>query len=145
MKSLVNLTFYSLLIITSLVSCKREGCTDLDAVNYDPDARENDGSCAYTGGGVFWYNQSVAQGLLDDGAVSLTYYLDGQLIGSSAAGVYFTGAPLCDQTGLVNFTRDLGNSKSKAYQYEVIDQTGWVYWEGIVNISADECLQLELE
>lgn len=29
-------------------SCKREGCTEVNAENYDPKATHNDGSCRYT-------------------------------------------------------------------------------------------------
>lgn len=145
MKNFTINAFFALLFISCLSSCRPEGCTDLDAANYDPEAKENDGSCTYTGSAVFWYSQSVAQWLLDDGAVSLTYRINGELIGSSAASVYFSGAPACDQTGVVNFDRDLGSSKSKAYQYEVADQSGWVYWEGVINLSADECLQVQLQ
>lgn len=28
-------------------SCKKEGCTDVDAINYDEDAKDDDGSCVY--------------------------------------------------------------------------------------------------
>jgi len=36
-----------------LASCKKEGCTDQSAANYDPNAENDDGSCVYdgTGGG----------------------------------------------------------------------------------------------
>jgi len=42
---------YIVLIITVFsTSCKkREGCTDIDALNYDSDANRDDGSCKYTG------------------------------------------------------------------------------------------------
>ena len=44
MKTFVSVLFLSLLIIFC-VSCKREGCTNPDAVNYDVTADEDDGSC----------------------------------------------------------------------------------------------------
>lgn len=30
-----------------VISCKNKGCTDEDAVNYDPEAKKDDGSCEY--------------------------------------------------------------------------------------------------
>ena len=32
---------------TAIVSCKKKGCTDADAVNYSAEAEKDDGSCAY--------------------------------------------------------------------------------------------------
>lgn len=34
----------------ALTGCKREGCTDITAINYDADAKKDDGSCTYTYG-----------------------------------------------------------------------------------------------
>ncbi|GEM_PF-1933871 len=34
-----------------LASCKKEGCTDQSATNYDPNAENDDGSCVYDGSG----------------------------------------------------------------------------------------------
>jgi uncharacterized protein (TIGR02145 family) len=37
-----------LLIAVFLISCKKNGCTDPSATNYDPNAENNDGSCQYS-------------------------------------------------------------------------------------------------
>jgi len=49
-------TFKNILILTSLLfttvcfqSCKTEGCTEIEAINYDSDADTNDGSCIFEG------------------------------------------------------------------------------------------------
>jgi hypothetical protein len=36
-----------LLIIFVAISCKKEGCTDASATNYDSEAKKDDGSCQY--------------------------------------------------------------------------------------------------
>ena len=36
-----------ILALISLGSCKKEGCTDLDATNFELDANSDDGSCTY--------------------------------------------------------------------------------------------------
>lgn len=34
-----------LLLFATLIACKKEGCTDPNATNYDPNAKKDDGSC----------------------------------------------------------------------------------------------------
>ena len=43
-KLTISILCFSLL---SIVSCKKEGCTDADASNYDEKAKEDDGTCTY--------------------------------------------------------------------------------------------------
>ena len=49
--------------IALLQSCAKEGCTDVDAVNYDSYADKNDGSCTFEGSVVFWYDAETADSL----------------------------------------------------------------------------------
>lgn len=129
---------------TTFVGCKKEGCTDPDSINYNPDAKEDDASCQYEGKEVFWYNQATADALIADGATALTYYVDGQVVGSSAASVYWTGAPDCGQSGSVTVTKALGNVKNKSYTYSIKDQTGFEYWSGVSNYTANTCTAKQL-
>ena len=133
----------SITILTS--SCSKEkGCKDPDSINYNADAEEDDGSCEYEGRVVFWFNQATADSLLADDATSLTYYVDGTIVGSSATSVYWTGAPDCGQDGSVTVTKNLGSVKNKTYTYSVKDQTGFEYWTNTVNFTANTCLATQL-
>lgn len=124
--------------------CKKEGCTDKDAVNFCDECKKDDGTCTYKGNIVFWYNSSTSAALVNDGAVSLTYYVDGQIVGSSAANVYYTSAPNCNQGG-VTVEKDLGKSRSKGFSYSVKDQTGWEYYSGTVTFTANTCTTYQLQ
>jgi hypothetical protein len=46
MKSFASLSIAAVLICTTL-SCKKEGCTDATATNYNSEAKKDDGSCTY--------------------------------------------------------------------------------------------------
>ena len=143
MKSTVLLTISVLSLM--LISCKKEGCIDIDATNYDANAKKDNGTCTFEGSNVFWYDEAVATFLVSDDAVSLFYYVDGQLIGSSAAGAYWTSAPDCGQDASTTVTKNLGNVKTQSYTYEVIDQSGWSYWSGTLNFNANTCISVELD
>ena len=132
----------SVLFLTA--SCKKEGCTDIDATNYSSEAKKDNGSCTFEGRHVIWYGESTANSLELDGATTLTYYVDGQIAGSGAANIFWTGAPDCGQDGSITITKSLGGVKTQSYSYSVVDQTGWEYWSGILNFNANTCTSLEL-
>lgn len=149
MKRFISL-FISIVLVASVSftnSCKKDkvkGCTDKDSQNYDPAAEQDDGSCDFQGAIVFWYNKTASDGLVADGAAALTFYLNGEIIGSSATSVYWAGAPSCSETGSITVVEDLGNVKTHSYTLSVKDQTSFEYWNAVVNIDANTCTQFQL-
>lgn len=142
-----------ILIVSFLLvfsGCSREkddlkaGCMDTDAINYCIDCKRDDHSCQYQGSLLFWYGENTALGLVNDGAVSLTYYVDGNIVGSGSADIYWTGVPDCNQQGTITVTKNLGSSKNESYSYSIIDQTGWKYYEGTAYFAANTCRKIEL-
>ncbi len=143
MKTLSIILF--ILSFTLFNGCtKQKGCTDPKATNFSSDAEEDCHCCKYEGNIVFWYGKSTADYLKSIGSTSLVYYFDGKIVGSSAANIYWTGAPNCGQNSSITVNKDLGESKSKAYTFKIIDQDNDVIWEGVRNIEANKCLQLQL-
>ncbi len=134
-----------LILALTLTGCRgNRGCTDPEAVNYDPYAERDDRSCEYEGSLVFWFGQTASEALVDDGAISLTYWLDGELVGSSATSVYWSGPPECGANASVTVNKNIGRRKSAIYRFEVIDQDDWIYWSGDIEIAANICMQLQL-
>ena len=84
-KILNSLMFGCLIILTTtLNSCQKEGCIDPDSTTYDSTADKDDGTCQYEGEIVLWYDLEASNGLINDGSSSLTFYVDGQVVGSTA-------------------------------------------------------------
>ena len=129
----------------AFTSCKKEeGCTDKNATNYSVDAEEDDGTCTFDGSGLIWYDQTVSTLLVSNGISSLAFYIDGILVGSTAASVYWTSQPTCGDNGSITFDKSLGLVKSKSFSYQVTDDQGVTIWSGNINIDANSCSRLQL-
>jgi hypothetical protein len=146
-RNLILFTTTLFVVLVSLSSCGKKGCTDSNATNYCDECKKDDGSCTYKATIQFWHNQSTANNLINDTppSTSLKYYVDGSLIGSAAASVYYTGDPNCTQNGVVRVTKDLGKDKTKSATYKVVDDLGITIWEGNVTFDATKsCTSIQL-
>jgi hypothetical protein len=141
-------SFYLLILLVAIVSfssCKKEeGCTDPTATSYNSEAEVDNGSCQYEGEVVFWYGSSTSQGLIDFDSNSLTFYVDGVVVGSTSSSVFWTAAPNCGDNASITVTENLGNVKSRSLIYSVEDQDGYELWSDIVNFEANTCEAIEL-
>ena len=126
----------------AFMSCKKDpvkGCKTSYATNYNSSAEEDDGSCTYESKVIFWQNQTNSASLVSQGVTSLTFYVDGSVIGSCAASVYNTSAPTCSGSGAASVTKSLGNSSSKSFSYSVKDQTGQEIYGGNMTLDGSNC------
>ncbi len=98
----------------------------------------------YQGDAVFWYGKNTSEKLIENGISNLTFYLDNEIIGSTAANVYWVEKPYCGDNASISTTKELGSVKTQAYSYEIKSDNGNVIWEGIININADGCSSVEL-
>lgn len=137
-----------LLALVLLQGCDWEvvlrGCTDIEAVNYDVTATEDDGSCLYTGQAVFWYDSSVSEELLFYKSTDLALYIDNELATQWMATDYWLVAPNCGGSGTVTVDRTLEPGESATATYRVEDNFGDVLWEGVVAFNEGGCSAIAL-
>ena len=119
MKKLIYLLMAVSLIFTACKKEVEEGCTDVTAINFNPSAEENDGSCLYECNDpyatnylvttnypvceyeadvVFYLTVAGAQWITNQGVPFLDVYVGNDLAGSMPANAGFTSAVLCTNT-----------------------------------------------
>ena len=109
--------------VTSISSCRKDviGCTYSNAVNYNPQANLEDGSCQYTGKATFWY---------DGPRADATVTISGQ--NAYITQYYPVAMPACGSGGCANFILSSGT-----YSYHAESSTS--IWDGSMTVNANEC------
>lgn len=115
-------------------SCKKEGCTDASAENFNADAKKSDGLCVYKADVVIHYNSASAQMLQDAGVNKLTYFVDGVSLGTHSTAIYWNTAPGCFDPGTISKKIELGGDASKLVFIEY-------YFNGVLMYSEEKTLQ----
>lgn len=141
MRNIITVLFWSGAFI--LTSCKKEGCTDSDATNYDPKAKENDNSCSYQAKTSFWFNQSKSNAMITLGFVTeLTVYIDEKDAGKMDPADWKPG-PDCDGANFT-ITNNFSGDDSETFNYSVRDQNGAEISSGSYTCSPDDCINIQL-
>lgn len=118
-------------------SCKKEGCTDTMAVNYDGSADQDDNSCTFDAELLFWYDSDM--GSVPYNASDVTFYMNDVALGTSGGELARTDVPTCDSINVVKFDFDMKKNKAAFYEYEIRASNGTVITSKIVNITAGKC------
>ncbi|MEZ5055368.1 MAG: hypothetical protein R2807_11520, partial [Chitinophagales bacterium] len=93
---------------------------------------------------VFWFNQETSSALLNDGAETLTFYINDKAVATSNIDdIYWETAPSCDDTSAISTTIDL-LPKLSTISYKVTDQTGYEYFNGTQNLTTNYCNKIYL-
>lgn len=146
-KSFLPIFLMSALGFTSLTGCKKEGCTNGIATNYDSKAKKDDGSCVYDASVQFWYDETASDDMDADGITDLTVYVNDAEIGSySVVDDFSDAAPACGESGIISKKFNLGSAVKKTISYSIEDQDGQVVDEGTIELdAANKCTSFQIE
>ena len=124
-----------------------EGCTDPNAINYNSSADTDNNSCDFTADILFYMNLDAAIFFDNNNVQKLTFYIDGNQIGSqyNYGGFYYSnGVPSWFDnlftTGSVYWSQISYNS----IDWEAIDENGNIWYDNNTTLVAYECLAMEL-
>ena len=132
------------ILLSFLTGCRKEGCTDYFADNYNQSAKKNNGSCTYSEKFIIWQGYETSQLFQQEGITGLAVYIDGQLIGTFLTSNYWTATPSCEQSGLLNTIIDMGKNDSKMINLEFRDQDGISLYNENILITAGSCNHYEI-
>ncbi|MFK8039421.1 MAG: hypothetical protein AB8B74_14095 [Crocinitomicaceae bacterium] len=144
----ISLIISIALLAISFVSCKKNGCTDPDALNFEDKVKSNNLLCLYEGSVTFWYDAIKEDSLRKlYGIKSLEYYVNKIRIDSlpfSNANAQ-EKAPRCGKSEIASFTDSLGAGYKKWIQYDIRTETGLVLYDSFVELTANQCLKIRLD
>lgn len=140
MKSFAIVTLFFLIVV--IMGCKKEGCTDKEAVNYTADAKKDDGTCTYQTRVSFWFKESMSNTLIWGGVEILTMYFDDVAQGTIDP-ANWTPGPDCGGDDF-NLDLNMGSEKSKTISWTARDQFGNLHSFGTFTIGPNDCMSIEL-
>lgn len=138
MKPIFQLTFL-LLCILILISCKKKGCTNTCAYNYEAGAEKDDGSCVVKLPTVSFWSDGNSHGYINisidsnkNGKIDL-----GEHFGTLAYG--FNSTPVCGQYNTVKHNFPPGE-----YYYLAQASNNIKTWEGTFTLTDCNCTLVKL-
>jgi len=145
MKKIILLLTPAVLLIFA-ASCTKNGCDIPEAVNYDAEATQNDGSCEYGGNVVFWCLPAISDSLKNiEGHPMLYFELEGNIVDSTTTETFFAADGQCGLTGAMTIKREFTGNTERYYKYRVKGTNYATLYEDIITIVANECTIIRLE
>jgi hypothetical protein len=142
----MNKTFYAFLLLglITIVSCKRNDCTDIDATNYNSKATSDDNSCTYTGDAIVWFDDTLAQQFIDSNIFIVHFFIDSIQVGAIDV-TSFTGIPpSCGSPKGMTIPRNMKKLKTKEYVIQVTESDSTLISTHTITYKANTCTPFKL-
>jgi hypothetical protein len=125
--------------ITFSACSKKEGCSNEVAINYDSGVKEknDDGSCTYQGQSTIWIEEGFVDYYIDKFPIKIT--ADGEVLGTLTASDFLESAPACNADKAATFTVDLGASRSKGLELNILSDSDEDFYIYKITVTAGEC------
>jgi hypothetical protein len=94
---------------------------------------------------IIWQGQVNAASWSAFSVTSLTTYVNGELMASQAAGIYFNSTPSCSSNGGMKFDINLKKNTTGKINVIVKGDDDFEYYNEQMDIKSTECNQLELQ
>jgi len=95
-------------------------------MNFEKEAKKNDESCTYEGSVGIWFDSVKAQEYTADSIITLTYFVDGNNVGTISSGQYSNVSPNCDSPEVLTVEFNMGKVSSAVHSLIVKRETGLV-------------------
>jgi len=172
MKKLIYLLMAVSLVFTACKKEVEEGCTDASAINFNPNAEENDGSCLYKcndpyainyditspdpgcryeGDVVFYLSEDMAEHLTNGVSPSIDWldlYVDGVLEGTMPGDTWFYyGEVTCYDTpnAPIYLTYSWWDELATNMSWKLRDDNGYPWVDATNQVLANGCLELFID
>ncbi len=137
MKHLLTILILCLLTF----SCKKTGCTDVTAVNYDPEAEIGNNSCVFEGKIQFvMKNGNYA----DLGFDTVYVYVDNNYLGKQATTEVWLEPVNCSTELPLVYKEEMGDVVSKPIQYRIQTIDSFIINEQSMNLIRSRCQEVPL-
>ena len=128
-----------------------DGCTDPNALNYDPNATQDDGSCQYSNtntnneaGIVFWHRESTSNNYLNSGTNSLRIIVDGVVEGTQSMLAFDAAAPACNAANRITVKKTVPNGTTQLIPYFMKNQDEDTLISGALQFRGGHCYAVEI-
>ncbi|MFK8044695.1 MAG: hypothetical protein AB8B72_04320 [Crocinitomicaceae bacterium] len=131
----------------SFASCKKYGCTDPDAINFEDKVRSDNLLCEYEGSILFWYDEIVRDSLLQVlGPIeSLEYYVEYVRADSLEFDNELVEPPVCGQPEVATYTSTMKTGFQRWVRYQIYTNFDALIYDSVVQLQANQCMKIRLD
>lgn len=138
------LSSFALAVLLSFSSCKKMGCKDEKAINYEEGIKKEDGSCVYTGTLTLWFSQFQSSTYLAAGKTDLVFLINNDSIGSIPTNNYSNAFPDCGMPNTFTKIMSIGKVPSKDYTLIIRDDQDNFISQKVFTLTGNACTVVQV-